>query len=47
MQAFKESIITRFRNIEKGSRQDVTKLSAVKNEVTIITAFDKVFDLWA
>jgi hypothetical protein len=47
MQAFKESIITHFRNIEKGSRQDVTKLSDVKNEVTIITASDEIFDLWA
>jgi hypothetical protein len=47
MQAFKESIITRFRYIEKGSQQDVTKLSDVKNEVTIITAFDEIFDLWA
>jgi hypothetical protein len=47
MQAFKESIITRFRNIEKGSWQDVAKLSNVKNEVTIITASDEIFDLWA
>jgi hypothetical protein len=46
-QAFKESIITRFRNIEKGSWQDVTKLSDVKNEVTIITASNKFFDLRA
>jgi hypothetical protein len=45
MQAFKESIITRFQNIEKGSRQDVTKLSNMKNEVTIITASDEIFDL--
>jgi hypothetical protein len=45
--AFKESIITRFRNIEKGSQQDVTKLSDVKNDVTIITASDEIFDLWA
>jgi hypothetical protein len=47
LQAFKESIVTRFRNIEKGSRQEVSKLSDVKNEVTIITALDEIFALWA
>jgi hypothetical protein len=47
LQAFKESIVTRFRSIEKGSRQEVTKLSDVKNEVTIITALDEIFALWA
>src|SRR5450759_456536 len=47
MQAFKEAIITRFRNIEKGTRYEVTKLSDVKNEVVIITASDEIFDLWA
>lgn len=47
MQAFKEAIITRFRNIEKGSKFDVTKLSDIKNEVIIITASDEIFDLWS
>jgi hypothetical protein len=46
LQAFKESIVTRFRNIEKGSWQEVSKLSDVKNEVTIITASDDIFALW-
>jgi hypothetical protein len=47
LQAFKESIVTRFRNIEKGSQQEVSKLSNVKNEVTIITASDDIFALWS
>jgi hypothetical protein len=46
LQAFKESIVTCFRNIEKGSWQKVLKLSNVKNKVTIITASDEIFSLW-
>jgi hypothetical protein len=47
LQAFKESIVTHFQNIEKGSWQEVSKLSDVKNEVIIITASDEIFALWA
>lgn len=40
-QAFKQSIVTRFQNIEQGSYQEVTKMSDVKNEVIIITGYIK------
>ena len=47
MQAFKEAIITRFQNIEKGSQYNVTKLSDIKNEVIIIMASNETFKLWS